>query len=148
MTKQTAANSKSDFSLEETCRSNNLLKNLQNIIQSHPSNTAQNFGLSIIHLIEGDSEKTVNCLQSIIEENPNLSLLHCRIAQVFINNNDYKQAIMHLENALEADKEDLTAKVWLSLSYFEIGNKKKASIILGELKEYVFHMNVMNNNWV
>lgn len=148
MTKQTITTDKNDFSLECACRSNNLLKNLRNIIQTHPNNIAQNFGMSIIHLIEGDSDKMVNCLESIIAENPNISLLHRRIAEVFINNNDYKQAIIHLENALEADKEDLTAKVWLSLSYFETGNVKKAGAILTELKEYLFHLNVTSNNWI
>ncbi|MCD9188947.1 MAG: hypothetical protein LUM44_21195 [Pyrinomonadaceae bacterium] len=148
MSEQIATNGKNDFSLECACRSSNLLKNLSDIIKTHPNNTAQNFGMSIIHLIEGDSDKTVNCLESIIAENPNISLLHRRIAEVFINNNDYKQAIIHLENALEADKEDLTAKIWLSLSYFEIGNSKKAGAILTELKEYIFHLNIKNNNWL
>lgn len=148
MTKQTARNGRNDFSLECACRSSNLLKNLRNIIQTHPNSTAQNFGMSIIHLIEGDSDKVVNYLESIIAENPNISLLHRRIAEVFINNNDYKQAIIHLENALEADKEDLTAKLWLSLSYFETGNTKKAGTILMELKDCLFHLNVMSNNWL
>ncbi|MGC2234681.1 MAG: tetratricopeptide repeat protein [Pyrinomonadaceae bacterium] len=148
MTEQRTTEFQSDFSIECACRSSNLLKNLRNIIQSHPSNTAQKFGMSIIHLIEGDSEKMLNCLEFIIGENPNISLLHRRIAEVFINNNDYQQAIIHLENALEADEEDLTAKFWLGLSYFEIGNTKKARAILRELKEHVFHLSVMDNNWL
>ena len=149
MTKQkTTTELGSDFSIECACRSNNLLNNLQNIIQSHPNNTAQNFGMSVIHLIEGDPDKMINCLELIIKENPNISLLHRRIAEVFINKDDYRQAIIHLENALKADEEDLTAKVWLGLSYFEIGNTKKAGAILRELKEYIFHLNVMGNNWL
>ena len=145
---RTTTELKSDFSIECACLSSNLLKNLRNIIQSHPSSTAQNFGMSIIHLIEGDADKMVICLESIIKENPNVSLLHRRIAEFFIDKNDYQQAIIHLENALEADKEDLTAKVWLSLSYFEIGNTKKAGAILRELKDYTFHLNVAGNNWL
>jgi predicted Zn-dependent protease len=149
MTKQkTTTELRSDFSIECVCRSSNLLKNLRNIIQSHPSCTAQNFGMSIIHLIEGDPDNMVNCLELVIKENPNISLLHRRIAEVFIDKNDYQQAIVHLENALQADKEDLTAKVWLSLSYFETGNMKKARAILRELKEYTFHLNVTGNNWL
>lgn len=147
MTNQTTKNIRNDFSLECACRSNNLLKNLRNVIQTHPNKAAQKFGMSIIHLIEGDSNKMVNCLESVIAENPNISLLHRRIAEVCINNDDYKQAIIHLENALKADEEDLTAKIWLSLSYFEVGNKDKAGAILTELKEHVFHLNVMSNNW-
>lgn len=79
----------SDFSIECACRSSNLLQNLQNIIQSHPNNTAQNFGMSVIHLIEGEPDKMINCLELIIKENPNISLLHRRIAEVFINKDDY-----------------------------------------------------------
>src|ERR1044072_73173 len=148
MIKQTTTELRSDFSIECACSSSNLLKNLRNIIQTHPSSAAQNFGMSIIHLIEGDADKMANCLESIIKENPNISLLHRRIAEVFIDKNDYQQAIIHLENALEADKEDLTAKVWLSLSYFETRNTKKAGAILRELKDYTFHLNVAGNNWL
>ncbi len=36
------------------------------------------------------------------------------------------------------NEDDLLAKIWLSLSYFEVGNLEKAHIHIDSLKEHVF----------
>lgn len=126
------------FSIEYVCRSSNLMKNLLEIIESHPDEIAVSLGRSIIYFIEDDFDKTLDHLEFLIKECPNISLLHRRIAQIFIHENNYQKAITHLEKVLELDNEDLTAKVWLSLIYFEVGDTKMATDRLNDLKNYVF----------
>jgi tetratricopeptide (TPR) repeat protein len=126
------------FSMENICHSSNLIKNLLEIIESHPNEIAVNFGRSIIYFIEDDYAKTLNYLELLSSEYPNISLLHRRIAQVLIRENNYQKAIVHLEKVLELDEEDLTAKIWLILSYFKIGNTEKANARLNDLKDFIF----------
>jgi predicted Zn-dependent protease len=137
-----------NFDLEKACRSNKLLKNLREVVQSHQSEIASNFGMSIIHLIEDENDKILTCLNFLIKECPEISLLHRRLAEVFIRKDDYKQAIPHLEKAIKLDSEDLTAKVWLSLSYFKVGEQKKALMSLEDLKSHIFVLHVTDSNWL
>lgn len=137
-----------NFDLEKACQSNKLLKNLQEVVQSHQSEIASNFGMSIIYLIEDENDKILTCLNFLIKECPEIPLLHRRVAEVFIRKDDYKQAIPHLEKAIKLDSEDLTAKVWLSLSYFKIGEQKKALLSLEDLKTHIFVLHVTDSNWL
>lgn len=127
-----------DFQIENVCQSKNLMKNLLDIVESHPSETAVNFGKAILYFIEDDFDKTTYYLESLIEKYPNIPLLHERIAQVFIYANNYERAISHLEKILELDEENLLAKIWLSLSYYKIENSEKAGIQLNNLRDLVF----------
>lgn len=136
------------FDLEKACQSNKLLKNLREVIQSHQSEIASKFGMSIIHLIEDEHEEIPDCLNFLINECPEVSLIHRRLGEVFIRKDDYKQAIPHLEKAIKLDSEDLTAKVWLSLSYFKVGEQKKALSSLEDLKGHVFVLHVKDSNWL
>jgi predicted Zn-dependent protease len=137
-----------NFDLEKACSSNKLLKNLREVIQSHQSEIASNFGMSIIHLIEDENDKILTCLNFLINECPEISLLHRRLAEVFIRKDNYKQAIPHLEKAIKLDGEDLTAKVWLSLSYFKVGEQKKALLSLEDLKSHIFVLHATDGNWL
>jgi len=136
------------FDLEKACRSNKLLKNLSEVIQSHQSEIASNFGMSIIHLIEDEHDEIPTCLNFLIKECPEVSLIHRRLGEVFIRKDDYKQAIPHLEKAVKLDSEDLTAKVWLSLSYFKVGEQKKALSSLEDLKSHIFVLQATDGNWL
>jgi predicted Zn-dependent protease len=137
-----------NFDLEKACRSNKLLKNLREVVQSHQSEIASKFGMSIIHLIEDEPDKIPDCLNFLIEEYPEVPLIHRRLGEVFIRKDDYKQAIPHLEQAVKLDDEDLTAKVWLGLSYFKIGEQKKAASSLEDLKSHIFVLHATDGNWL
>lgn len=67
-----------------------------------------------------------------------MPLFHQRIAEVLIRNSNYEKASHHLEKVLEFDEENLTAKVWLCLSYFKLCNMEKAYKMLNELNDFVF----------
>lgn len=136
------------FSLEDVCRSDNMMKNLLDIIESHPCETAVNFGKSIIYFIEDDFENTISYLEFLIQIFPNTLLLHRRIAQVFIRENNYEKAITHLEKVLELDEEDLTAKIWLNLSYFKVGNTEKANSSLQDLTKFVFVLKATESKYL
>lgn len=137
-----------NFDLEKACRSNKLLKNLREVVQSHQSEIASNFGMSIIYLIEDEHDKIPACLNFLIKEYPEVPLIHRRLGEVFIRKDDYKQAIPHLEKAIKLDSEDLTAKVWLSLSYFKVGEQKKATSSLEDLKSHIFVLQALDSNWL
>lgn len=127
-----------DFSLTTTCQSSNILKNLLDIIETHPSEAAVNFGRSIIYFIVDDYGKSLNYLEILSEKYPNIPLLHHRIAEILIKSSEYKKATFHLEKVLEFDKENLTAKIWLCLSYFKLCDTVKACELLNELNNFVF----------
>lgn len=135
------------FSLENDCQSSNLLKNLLDIIESHPSEAAIKFGRSIIYFIVKDYNKTLNCLEFLTEKYPEVPLFHQRIAEVLIRNSNYEKASHHLEKVLEFDQENLTAKVWLCLSYFKLCHIEKAHKMLADLNNFVFLLKVTEINY-
>lgn len=108
---------------------------------------AAQFGKSIIYYIEDDFRNMLQCLECLTESFPNIPLLHRRIAEAHIHENNYQKAIPHLEKVVELDNKDLTAKVWLNLSYFKIGKTKEANAILNELKNLVFILNVTERSY-
>lgn len=134
--------SENRFSLEKICRSDNFVKNLLEIIETHPDESASQFGRSIIHFILDDYDNMLNHLASLAESFPNISLLHRRIAEGYIYQNKFSKAVSHLEKAVELDKKDLTAKVWLILIYFKIGETKQAKVEFQELTKLIFVLQV------
>ena len=112
------------FSLEKVCRSSKPLKNLREVILSHPDEIAKNLGLSIMGVLEDKDEEILKCLELIAEAKPEVSLIRRRIAEVFLSRNEFSQAISHLKQAVKLDKEDQTALIWLALSYYEIGKRR------------------------
>lgn len=97
------------FSIEKACKSHNLLKNLRAVVESHQDESAKNLGMSILHLLNDDFSKMLDCLQSLAQAHPEIGLINRRIAEIYINRNDFETAITYLEKALTIDKEDLTA---------------------------------------
>ena len=138
---QSKSETHNGFPMEQICQSNNFIKNLLEIIETHPNESAVNFGRSIIYFIDDDFDKMLGCLEVLTESFPNISLLHRRIAEAHIYKNSYPNAITHLERVLELDAKDLTAKVWLVLSYFKVGKAKEANNGLDELKDFIFTLN-------
>lgn len=76
--------SKSCFSLEKVCRSDNFLKNLLEIIETCSDKIAFQFGSSIIHFILNNYDKMLSYLESLAESFPNISLFHRRIVEGYI----------------------------------------------------------------
>lgn len=138
---------KNSFSIEMACKSTKLMKNLRSVVESHPDETAKNFGMSIMHLLNHRHEKTLECLKYLNQNYPEISLINRRIAEIYISKDDYKTAITYLEKALKLDDEDLTARVWLGLSYYAIGNEKKGKICLSLLKDEVFVLQAIKDDW-
>lgn len=134
------------FSIEKACKSHNLLKNLQAVIESHQDESAKNFGMAILHLLNSDFTEMTKCLKALAQAHPEVGLINRRIAEIYINQNDFETAIAYLEKALELDKEDVTAKIWLGLGYFEIGNEEKAKTYLKSLSKNIFMLYAANSN--
>jgi predicted Zn-dependent protease len=135
------------FSMEKICQSNNFIKNLLEIIESHPNESAVNFGRSIIYFINDDFDKMLECLELLTKSFPNISLLHRRIAEAHLYKNSYPIAITHLEKVLELDTKDLTARVWLVLSYFKVGKAKEANDGLDDLINFVFTLKAIERRY-
>lgn len=135
------------FSLETVCKSSNFIKNLREIIETHPDDGAKNLGLSIIHLLYGNYDKVLNCLDIIASQHPDIPLIQRRIAEIYIYRNNFQAAIPYLEKVLELNEEDMTAQIWLNLSYFVTGETKKARANLKLLKSFVFSLNAKESNW-
>lgn len=133
------------FSLEKVCHSKNFIKNLTEIIETHPSETASQFGKSIIHFILDEYDEMLRCLETLSESFPDLPLIHRRIAEGYIYKGEYSKAAVHLEKVLNLDKKDLTAKVWLALIYSKIGNSKGAESAFVDLSKLVFVLDVAEN---
>jgi len=143
---ETICEKMSDFSIEEACKSNNLLSNLITVVKSHPDDSAKQLGLSILFLIQEEHGKMLDCLNILARKFPEVASLHRRIAEVYINQGDFVTAVPHLEKALKLNNHDMTAKIWLGLSYYATGNKK-AETCLSLLKSDVFLLHAANVNW-
>jgi tetratricopeptide (TPR) repeat protein len=135
------------FSLEEACKSANYIFNLEEVIQTHPNATARTFGLSIIKTFSEENEKSLEYLEELIKGNPDVLLIRRRIAEFFIDFDEYEKAIFHLEKILELESKDLTAKVWLCLIYYKIGEIEKAKKTFESLREFVYSMSVKIKDW-
>lgn len=135
------------FSIEQTCKSSSLMKNLRDVLESHPSESAKNLGMSIFYLINGEHRKMLECLELLAQKHPEIAEIHRRVGEGYIKRNDYQTAITHLKNAVKLNDEDVTAKIWLGFSYFVIGDEKKAKICLDLIKNDVFLLHAENSNW-
>lgn len=138
---------KKKFSLEEACKSPDYVHNLQEIIQTHSSESARNLGLSILSFFNQEIENSLEHLESLVKENPEIVLLHQRIAEHCIDADKYEKAIIHLEKILELRKQDLTARFWLCLIYYQLEQKEKAKKIFEYLKENIYKIKVNNKNF-
>lgn len=139
---------KNCFSLEKVCEADNFVKNLLEIIETHSSESASQFGQSIIYYILEDFDKMLNHLEPLSESFPNIALLHRRIAEGHIYQNDFSKAVSHLEKAIELDNKDLTSKVWLILICFMIGETKQAKIKFQELTKLIFVLQVSEVSFI
>lgn len=135
------------FSIERACESPNFVKNLSDIIETHPDENARNFGMSIIHLLSRNYNETLKYLEFLTETHPNISLLHRRIGEVYISQDKFETAAAHLEEALKLEK-DFTVLFWLGLIHNKLGNENKANICFDVLKDDVFFLHASNHNWV
>lgn len=133
---------KREFSLEEACKSNSYLANLTEIVQTHSCESARNLGLAILSGFNDESEKAVELLESLVKKNPNISLLHQRIAEFCIDSDNYKKAVFHLEKVIELQDQNLTARFWLCLIYHSQGNAEKAKDTFEYLKKLVYRLQV------
>jgi hypothetical protein len=61
---------KKEFSLEKACQSASYRLNLQEVIQTHPSESARNPGLSILCLFNDEKEKALEYLEVLAHKNP------------------------------------------------------------------------------
>src|SRR5215204_1091502 len=132
------ANEAKEFSIDIACESPNFFDNLCEIIHSHQDESARVFGMSILHILNGNHDDTLRNIKFLIKSNPDISLLHRRLGEIHISRDDFETAAEHLEEALKLDKEDLTVIIWLGLIHFKLGNEKKAQICFDLLKDEVF----------
>jgi tetratricopeptide (TPR) repeat protein len=133
---------KKEFSLEEACKSNSYFANLREIVQTHSCESARNLGLAILSGFNDESEKAVELLELLVKKNPNISLLHQRIAEFCIDSDNYKKAVFHLEKVIELQNQDVTARFWLCLIYHSQGNTEKAKNTFEYLKKFVYRLRV------
>jgi tetratricopeptide (TPR) repeat protein len=136
-----------EFSLEKACQSTKYLTNLEEIIQTHPCESARTFGMSIISLFDEKNEESLRHLELLAEGNPNIILIHQRIAEFCIDFGKYEKAVVHLEKVVELEKQDLTAQFWLCLIYHTLGKTGKARKSFEYLKEFVYRIRVKTRNW-
>lgn len=133
---------KKEFSLEKACQSASYRLNLQEVIQTHPSESARNLGLSILSLFNDEKQQALEYLELLVDKNPNIPLLHQRIAEFYIDSDKYEKAALHLEKVIELEKEDLTARFWLCLLYRFLGETEKAKQTFKYLKGFIHQIRV------
>ena len=136
-----------EFSLEEACKSTNYFANLREVIQTHPCDSARTLGLSIITAFNEETEIALEHLESLVQDNPEIPLLHRRIAEFYIDINKFEEAVIHLEKVIELQKKDLTARFWLCLIYLLLGEREKAKEPFKYLKDYIYQLQVNTKSW-
>lgn len=103
-----------------------LLNDLKKILLRSSETMATKYGLSIINVFQNDLDEAVTNLTYLIENKPDVGLIHRRLGELFILRSEHEKALPHLEKAVELDSEDLTALTWLSLTYYRLGETEKA----------------------
>lgn len=136
-----------EFSLERACQSYSYLTNLQEIVETHPNELARNFGMAIISSLDERNEESLQQLELLAEVNPNIPLVHQRIAEFCIALGRYEQAIVHLEKVIELENQNLTARFWLCLLYHLTNKTKQAKSSLDILKKLVYGIRVKFIDW-
>lgn len=136
-----------EFSLEETCKSTSYFANLREVIRTHPCDSARNLGMSIITAFNEETEIALEYLESLVQDNPEIPLLHRRIAEFYIDSNKFEEAVIHLEKVIELQTKDLTARFWLCLIYLLQGEKEKAKEPFKYLKDFIYQLQVTTKTW-
>ncbi len=138
---------KKQFSLEEACQSPNLFVNLAEVIQTHPCEAARIFGMSIISSFNGKNEESLEYLELLAQDNPDMVLLHQRIAESCIYFEEYEKAVVHLKKVIDLENENLTARFWLCLTYCLLGETGKAKGGSEYFRKLVHRLQVKTKTW-
>lgn len=135
------------FSIENTCRSTNYLKNLKAIIETHPDNSAKILGESIIWMIMGKTDEMIESYRRLINDHPDIALLHRRAGELRICQKQYADAIPYFDRAVELDEHDLTSRFWRSFCHFKNNDLEGVKFELEYLEERVIYLNTIESNW-
>jgi tetratricopeptide (TPR) repeat protein len=119
-----------------------IFSDLRKVLLKNPKTYARKYGLAIVNILENDLDGAIDHLNAIIEDNPQMALIHRRIAEIFIYQSQHEKAIKYLEKAVELDDTDLTSITWLSLIYHRLGKTEEALSKQEALESHVFSMNV------
>ncbi len=62
-----------------------------------------------------------------------LKLVHINLGRIYYTQSLYNESLIHFENALSIDRDDVQSKIWMGKNYSAMGNKLKARAIWSEV---------------
>jgi tetratricopeptide (TPR) repeat protein len=62
-----------------------------------------------------------------------LKLVHINLGRIYYTQSLYNESLLHFENALSIDRDDVQSKIWMGKNYSAMGNKLKARAIWSEV---------------
>lgn len=91
------------------------------------------YELASQELKKKNSEKAIDYFMELIKEEPSYWMAHIRLAEACYRNGEKQKAVEILESILEKE-ENVTARCYLMIYHFELGNKQKSEEILDTLR--------------
>lgn len=131
-----------NLSITTICRLNGLVSQLREVVECHQDEDARQIGLSVVHLMENEERKSLECLKTLVEKYPDISILQQRLAETYLSLQEDENAVIHLEKAVKLDKKNYTAMFWLALCYYRVSSLEKGSIIFDWLRENIYLLHV------
>jgi tetratricopeptide (TPR) repeat protein len=106
--------------------------------QPQASNEADSLALSQARTLldKGEVDKALEALQALQTRNPTLAGLDRDLAVAYYRKSDYARASAYLEKVTAADRSDKEALQLLGLSYFFLGQPKKAIPLLEQVQSW------------
>lgn len=149
MAEETIMNNKTEksgtvenFSINTICQLNGLLGQLREVVECHQDEDARQIGLSVVHLLENEDRKSLECLKILVGKYPGISILQQRLAETYISLQEDEKAIPHFEQAVKLDKKNYTAMIWLALCYYRSSSPEKGSVIFDWLREKIYLLHI------
>lgn len=135
-----------NFSIKKICQPNGLLGQLREVVECHHDEDARQIGLSVVHLLENDDRRSLECLKTLVGKYPDVSILQQRLAETYLSVREDERAVIHFERAVKLDKKNYTAMFWLALCYYRSSSPEKGAIIFDRLREKVYLLHIADSD--
>ncbi|HEX8564640.1 MAG TPA: tetratricopeptide repeat protein [Pyrinomonadaceae bacterium] len=110
-----------------------LLQGILDVVNTHPDEASREFGSASINIMLNDYDAALEHMKNVIAMKPNVSFYYRRLAEILVLQDEWKEALPHLERVMELESQDTAAANLLLATYQKTENREKAK----KLEEYL-----------
>jgi predicted Zn-dependent protease len=105
-----------------------MFEHLKLILREVPQKAERNFGLALIHIMEGLFDEAIQNLHLTTEAEPSHREALMLLSDIYFKSGHYEESRATFERLLRLDPSDYSVAVWLCFVYMQLGKRGKELI--------------------